>query len=292
MYGQPNYSTVPQGQPGAPMGAPNYAQEVAGGNFPYLNRVELVGQVFGNDQNPGIKWVPGRDGKDGHIQVKLKVRKSWNGRNGSGVKQTLVKLVAYGQLGQALGGQIRPGAMLKVCGELSISNFKSTQGQNAGSWVTEVQIQLRDGRDGRAPFEVIGLLPVYDEKAPPRNNGGYGGGNNNGGGGNNGGGYGNNGGNNNGGGNGGGGYPPANGGGYTPPANSGGGGGTYPPANNGGGYTPPPPPPSNPGAPNNGGTFAPPGNGAVPGAPGGNGGGYNNNNGGGQPPMTEDDIPF
>src|ERR1035437_6045140 len=99
MYGQPNYS-VPQAAPGAPMGAPNYAQEIAGGNFPYLNRVELVGQVFGNDQQTGIKWVPGQNNKDGHIEIKLKLRKSWNGRNGSGGKKNFLKGGAYGSRGQ------------------------------------------------------------------------------------------------------------------------------------------------------------------------------------------------
>ena len=71
---------IPQSAVG-PSGA--YAQQVAGGGFPYLNRVELVGQVFGNDQSTGIRWINGQNGRDGHIEVKFKVRKSWNAQWGA-----------------------------------------------------------------------------------------------------------------------------------------------------------------------------------------------------------------
>ena len=257
---------IPQSAVG-PSGA--YAQQVAGGGFPYLNRVELVGQVFGNDQSTGIRWINGQNGRDGHIEVKFKVRKSWNARNGApGVKQILLKLVAYGQLGQHLGNQIRPGMMLKVTGELMISNFLSTRGKNQGQWVTDVQVQLRDGQNGQVPFELLGILPVVDER-PQRNNygapqggypqqpGGYGQPNN-------------------------GGYPgqPS----YPPPAPPAGSQPPYAPmAPSAPAYAPPPAPAHSPygspasttyqppaqppaPAPNQGGTFMPP-NSSVPGAP-------------------------
>ena len=165
--------TVPQNAPSA--GAP-FAQQVANGNFPYHNRVELVGQVFGLGQDTGIQWRNGNNGKEGHLEVKLKLRKSWQSQSGGGVKQSKVTVVAYGQLGQTLGNQIRTGTMLRVVGEVSVTNYRAQSGRNAGNWVTNCQIILRDGRNSEPPYEVLGMLPVIDERPPQNNFGGGGGG--------------------------------------------------------------------------------------------------------------------
>jgi single-stranded DNA-binding protein len=140
------------------------AQQVAGGIFPYVNRIEVVGQVFPTKANPtGVKWVNAQQqGQDGHASITLKMLKSWNGRT-PGKKQSKLTVVAYGQFGQGVMQQLRPGMMLRVVGELKVSNFQSTGGQNTGQWITTVSIQIGDGKTGEVPFEILGVMPVQDD---------------------------------------------------------------------------------------------------------------------------------
>ena len=157
-YSQPG-QLPQQAQPVNP-----FAQQVAGGIFPYINRIEVIGQVFPTQGSPqGAKWVNAQQpGQDGHAEITLKLRKAWSGRT-PGVKQSKLRLVAYGQLGQTLMQQVRPGVIVRAIGEVSISNFQSKSGQNAGQWITSVNIQIREGKNGEIPFEVLGILPVVDE---------------------------------------------------------------------------------------------------------------------------------
>ena len=151
-------------------------QQVAQGLFPYLNRVEVVGQVFpSSPQHPGFCWRPGQEGREGRLEITLKLRKAWGGYT-PGVRQTKIKLIAYGPWGQALAGQLRPGLIVRAIGEIKISHFKIQQGPRAGQWSTSAQVHLRDGRNhGEVSFEILGgPLPIVEEG----NNysGGYGGG--------------------------------------------------------------------------------------------------------------------
>ena len=172
-YQQPQYSPPPTFVPQANGGQPGESlqQRVAKGDFPYLNRSEVVGQIFGMGQNTGIKWKDGQNGGEGHLEIELKLRKAWGGQN-PGVKQSKVKLIAYGQLGQQLMNQVRTGMIVRAVGEIKVSNFKYNQGPKAGQWATTCQIQLRGGQNTEVPFEVLGgPLPVVDEA--PRQQGGY-----------------------------------------------------------------------------------------------------------------------
>ena len=209
------YQPMPQNQ--SPM-----AQAVAQGQFPYLNRVELVGMVFPTQFMPqGWAWKDGPvvngQQKEGHLEINLLVRRAWGGPN-PGVSNAKYKIIAYGQLGQQLIQQIGPGAMIRVVGGLKVSNFQIQQGQNAGQWKTSVQIVLKGGRNAEVPFEFLGGLPIPQDvnNNQQRGNGGFNGGGQ--------GGYQNNG--NNGGGyqqqpnNNGGGFQQQNNGGY--PQNNGG----------------------------------------------------------------------
>ena len=178
VYAQPNL--VPQNSPGqappmqlSPAGQ-QLAQQVGAGQFPFFNRWEVVGQVFStNPQDPGFQWINGQQGKEGHLEITVKIRRSWGGQH-PGVSQSKVKVIAYGQLGQAIMNQIRPGTIIRAVGEGKVSCFQKKQGPQAGQWTTSVQVQLRNNPGGEVPFEVLGFLPVVDE-APPRQNN-YGGG--------------------------------------------------------------------------------------------------------------------
>jgi len=146
-----------------------YRQQVAGGAFPYVNRTEMIGQVFPTrDNQNGSKWVEGKaQGQEGHAEVTLKLRKAYGGRN-PGVKQVKQKIVAYGALGQNLLANIRPGVILRIIGELNVRNFQYGQGPKAGQWGNDVNVTIKDARNGELPFEVLGIMPVFDESPPPR----------------------------------------------------------------------------------------------------------------------------
>jgi len=171
-----NGGYYPQWQP-APASVPQSGgqsallqQQVAQGIFPYLNRAEIVGQIFSLDQDGGISWKDGQNGKQGHLELTIKLRKAWDGQN-PGVKQTTVKVIAFGQLGQQIRGQVRPGLIIRAVGEIKINRFPIKSGPQAGQWSTSVQILLRGGQNSEVPFEVLGgPLPIVDER---QQQGGY-----------------------------------------------------------------------------------------------------------------------
>src|SRR5207245_1797369 len=102
----------------------------------------------------GFRWVnPQQQGQDGHLEITGKVRKAWGGQR-PGVKQSKIKVVAYGALGQNIASQLRAGALLWVKGELSVKSFQYRQGPKAGQWGTNVEVQLRDGRNAEPSFAI------------------------------------------------------------------------------------------------------------------------------------------
>ncbi|MCL2640305.1 MAG: single-stranded DNA-binding protein [Phycisphaerales bacterium] len=239
------------------------AVAVSQGQFPYINRVELVGMVFPSEFLPkGWEWKDGHNHngqqRPGHLKINLLVRHAWGGQT-PGIVNAKFRIIAYGQLGQQIANMIGLGAMIRVVGNLKVSNFKTDTGQ----WKTSVQVVLKDARNTETPFEYLGRLPIpqdalynnnqpHNNGGPPNNNNGGGsfsngggqgnfqsnggfnnGGFNNGGGFNSGGGFNNGGGQGNNGGSGQGGFfsntPGGNAAPTGPITNYGGPGGTFPP---------------------------------------------------------------
>jgi hypothetical protein len=109
----------PMGTPHSPQAAPAHgapmapvpgstvspiAQLVAMGHFPATNQCEIIGQVFPSKTMPhGFRWVPGQPGRDGKLEVNVKLREAWGGSN-PGVRQSKIKMVAFGDLGEQVAG--------------------------------------------------------------------------------------------------------------------------------------------------------------------------------------------
>jgi hypothetical protein len=176
-WGQPQGS-VPQGQQGNWNGGQQQQQwnpQAAGfvpgppyqeGEFPDVNEVTMAGQVYPNKyMQQGWEFRP--NDKGGVLTANIKLRSSWN----NNVKQQFMKIVAFGELAQALRNELAPGRMIRFTGQFRENGYVSKK-DNKTKRVNQVVLR---GFNGQPAYQMGAVLRLVDEMPPPRQQGNWGG---------------------------------------------------------------------------------------------------------------------
>lgn len=156
-WGQPNNGGQQQQQ--QPQWNPQAAGFVPGppyneGEFPDENMVFMTGQIYPNKYMPQ-GWEFRANDKGGMLTANMKVRSSYNGK----VKQTFIKIVAFGDIAQAMKNEMGPGRLLKFTGEFRENGYVSKR-DNKTKRVN--QIVLRS-YNNQPPFQFGPGLRLVDE---------------------------------------------------------------------------------------------------------------------------------
>lgn len=159
----------------------NEMQQITAGNFPYLNQVKAIGQVWPNEGSDylakGFEFNTSQGNDGGSIEsvtVKLKMLNQWESKNGGGMKQRFVNVKSYGPAAKQIFGMLNnaanttqpgQGLIVGLNGEVIQTAYKTGENSKTpGVWKNDsyIQVKKEKGRDGQVPFAILGTLPIFD----------------------------------------------------------------------------------------------------------------------------------
>jgi single-stranded DNA-binding protein len=164
-FPQPGYAAPAPAAPAIPPEFMPFAQQLQQGQFPYLNSVAIVGQVFPTQNMPSGFTYNNQNNRGGMLRINMKTRKSWGGQR-PGMKIANVQVIAYGQLAQSLSQVLQPGMIIAVRGEYSANHYPSRK--HPGEWDHSSQIVMENRQNQASPLTILGGLQCVQENNPPK----------------------------------------------------------------------------------------------------------------------------